>query len=217
MRRIMVCIIVLAFVFSCEKQQEKEIIKKKNEVNKLTSITKSVAPKYTILQNNDMSTASAKRLQVKLRVEKNLDEKEIRAICDELIPNYKIQKYDAVIFHFYLPDSDIKGSYTAGMAEWAPNGDWGKAGTVASGDYSEHMISIKISEPVTWKDKTGIPLEKRKKIYYELVAEEDRLYAMGVKDRSSKANSAIAKKYNLTIQQVKDIGSEGLLNNWPMP
>ncbi|HEX9973171.1 MAG TPA: hypothetical protein VGD14_13960, partial [bacterium] len=73
------------------------------------------------------------------------------------------------------------------------------------------------SEPVTFEDKTGIPLEKRKKIYYDIVAEEDRLYAMGAKDRSSKANSAIAKKYKLTIQQIREIRVEGSLNSWPIP
>ncbi len=212
MRKLIFSILVLAFIFSCEKKQDK-----KNEVNEFSSYVKGVAPQYTILQSNDMSTANAKRLQVKLRVEKNLNEKEIKVICDELIPNYKIQKYDAVIFHFYLPNSDIKGSYTAGMAEWAPIGDWGQAGSANSRDYSTYMISMKTIEPVALEDKTGISLEKRKKIFYELVVEEDRLYGLGVKDRPSKVNSAIAKKYNLTIQQVEDIRTEGSINNWPIP
>lgn len=214
MKKLIILILGIIIFISCRGKSEKE-----NDIQKTTPVvTKEiVVPHHTIIQENDKSFQSAKRLQVKLRVQEVLAEEEIKAICNKLIPKYKILKYNAIIFHFYLPDSDINGTFTAGMAEWAPYGNWSQAGNMKKGDYSKYSLSIKVSKPVAWEDKTDIPIEKRKKIFYDIVAEEDRLYDLGVKSRSSKAASTIAKKYNLTVEQVKKIGSEGVVKNWPMP
>jgi hypothetical protein len=49
---------------------------------------------------------------------------------------------------FYLPDSDLTGFYTAGKAEWAPYGDWGRAGDVPTGDYSKHELRVTVGTAV---------------------------------------------------------------------
>ena len=48
-----------------------------------------------------------------------------------------------------------------------------------------------------------------------MVAEEDKLH--GTQNYTQKARENIAKKYNLTIEKVKNIAIEGNVNNWPMP
>jgi len=172
MKKPIIFLFGIIIIISCEKKTEQ-----KKVTQKITpTVSEEIAvPQYTIVQENDISFQSAKRLQVKLRVQKILAEEEIKAICNKLIPKYKISRYNAVVFHFYLPDSDIKGTFTAGMAEWAPYGNWSQAGNMKEGDYSKHSLSIQVSKPVSWVDKTDIPIEKRKKIFYDLVTEEDRL------------------------------------------
>lgn len=65
------------------------------------------------------------------------------------------------------------------------------------------------------EDKTEISLSLKKQIFYDLVAEEDKLH--GTQNYTQKARENIAQKYKLTIEQIKNIAIEGNVNNWPMP
>ncbi len=214
MKNLSILLLGIIVIISCEKKSENG----NKPLKQIPAVTEKIpVPQYTIVQENDISYASIKRLQIKLRVQNVLAEEEIKAVCTTLIPKYKDLKYIAVSFEFYLSDSDIKGAFTAGMAEWAPYGNWSQAESINKGDYSKHSLSITVSKPVSWVDRTNIPIEKRKKIFYDLVAEEDRLFALGEKDHSLKARKTIVNKYNLTIEQLKKIAFEGIEKDWPMP
>lgn len=190
----------------------------KENTEKINSQKPANIQKYEVIETEDMSYNDIKRIRLKIEVDHVLSEDEIEYISQEKIIKFKDNHISAAMFYFYLSGSDIKGNYNAGMAEWAPFGDWSKAGDVKSGDYTKHIIKIKTSEIIAWEDKTSIPIEKRKKIFFELAAEEDRLYNQGVKgNRTDIAINNIAEEYNITVEQVKEIRSEGLAKNWPIP
>lgn len=209
----LILITCLFVVFSsCDKKHDN------NKVKVQTEAIKGSIPNYTIIKSENMSDNFSKRFRIKVQVNKVLSENELKLIGNELIPEFMNKKYKAVMVYFYKTGTDINGSYNAGMIEWGPYGSWSEANSVQSGDYSKHSMKVTISKEIKLEDKTGIPIAQRKKIFYEIVLEEDRLYNQGVKsNRSQKAAEKIAKKYNITIEQVKKIGSEGVLKDWPMP
>ena len=63
----------------------------------------------------------------------------------------------------------------------------------------------------------GLPLAVKKRIFYNLVKEEDRLYNDGLGNVAARARSNIAKEYDLDEEIISWIGIEGLNKDWPMP
>ena len=176
-------------------------------------------PQYSILKIEDVSSPNAKRLRVRALVDSVLNENQIRAICNEIIKkeSYKKNGYKAVQFLFYIPDTDINGQFTSALAEWAPNGIWADAAKMNNGDYSAHKLKVELAKKVEWTDKTGLADEKKREIFYQLVVVEDSLFNVGAKNISEKSHKIIAKKYNLTLEDVDEIAIEGQIKNWPIP
>ena len=57
----------------------------------------------------------------------------------------------------------------------------------------------------------GVPVETRRRIFYELVQLEDR----GIKQPQN--TQMIARKFRVKEAAVKEITNEGLARGWPMP
>ncbi|NQT84619.1 hypothetical protein HQ563_16490 [bacterium] len=90
-----------------------------------------------------MSYGKVVRLQYRVRTSRAPTEGELRAICNRIIKREKERKpHNALSFLFYLPDTDPHGFFTAGKAEWAPDGIWGDAAKMATGDYSRHKLAV---------------------------------------------------------------------------
>ena len=176
-------------------------------------------PQYSIVKTEDVSSRDAKRLRVRASVDTLLDETQVRAICNEIIEknSYKKNGYKAVQFLFYLPDTDINGQFTSALAEWAPNGIWADAAKMDNGDYSAYKLKIEIAKKVEWTDKTGLTSEKKREIFYQLVVVEDSLFNVGAEGVSKKSHNIIAKRYNVSLENVDEIVKEGLLKSWPIP
>jgi len=58
---------------------------------------------------------------------------------------------------------------------------------------------------------TNLSEETRKQIFYDLVAAQDS----GVGDE--KAYEIVAKEYDITVEVVREIATEGVVKGWPMP
>lgn len=100
---------------------------------------------YRTLGIWDASWDEVVRLQYIVRVSREPTEGELRAICNRIIEREKQRKpHNALCFLFFLPgtETDQKFVFTAGKAEWAPDGVWGTAGTVKAGDYSRHRLVV---------------------------------------------------------------------------
>jgi len=170
---------------------------------------------YKIAREEDLSYRGIVRLVFRVQVAEPVTEAKLRAICKEIIAQQKrIKPHNAISFFFYLPGSDVRRFYTAGKGDWAPDGKWEKAGDVRTGDYSRHKLAIKVGGAlgaVPESAKTALPEELRRKIFYDLVAAQDR----GVGD--FKAYEMIAKQYEVKVEVVKKIAIEGIKRGWPMP
>jgi len=180
---------------------------------------KASIPSYTIIKVEDISSSNAKRLRVKVSIDSLLNEENIKLICNDIInsKSYKKNGIMAIVFFFYLPNTNVNSGYSAALAEWAPNGKWADAAIVKGGNYSQHKFLIKLAEKVDWNDKSGIAVEKRREIFYNLVVVEDSLNSVNAKDISKKSHSIIARKYKVPISVVDDIANEGLIKSWPIP
>ena len=175
-----------------------------------------VLPKYQIVEIEDVSFSKIKRYSVRIRVENILKSKEIESISQQIIEELKVSKScNAITLFFYLPDSDTNGLYTAGKAVWAPYGDWSRANEVKTGDYKKHKLLLFPGNAVGLDSEKikvkGIAKEKKKKIFFDLVATQDS----GVDD--NEAFIVIAKKYGIEVDIIKKIAMEGIVQGWPMP
>ncbi len=109
-----------------------------------------VAPvTYTVADREDVSTGAVVRILYRVGVGRPLTEETLRRIAQEIIDDETAEgDVNAIRFFFYLPGTDVTGTYTAGKADWAPEGDWASADTVEAGDYSRHELgAIDIVSP----------------------------------------------------------------------
>ena len=96
---------------------------------------------YEIAAREDVSFGAVVRIVYRVEVSGPLTEEELGRIAQEIIDDETDQQdVNAIGFFFYLPGTDTNSIYTAGVADWAPDGDWAKADTVQSGDYSGHEL-----------------------------------------------------------------------------
>ena len=101
----------------------------------------NAAVTYEIAQREDVSFGATVRIVYRVTVSGPLSEADLRAVSEEIIEDEtSSQDVNAIGFFFYLPDTDTNSVYTAGKADWAPDGDWAKADTVQAGDYSSHEL-----------------------------------------------------------------------------
>jgi hypothetical protein len=175
----------------------------------------SAISKYEIVSIKNVSYGNVKRYDVRVRVEHMLSSTELKRVSEVIIEELKVkQPHNALALLYYLPDSDTNGFYTAGKAEWAPYGDWSRADEVRTGNYSRHALKLFPGNATGLDPKIrvpGLPIETKKKIFFELVAAQDR----GV--GANKAYGIIANKFDIDESTVHKIADEGIANGWPMP
>ncbi len=198
---------------------ESRVISLQSQVKRLARAPakrKKVQLDYQIAKIEDVSYAGVVRLQYRIRVSEKLTEAELRDICNIVIAQQKkVRPHNAITFFFYLPGSDTDRHFTAGQADWAPNGKWEDAGTVKTGDYSRHQLLVKVGSALGQVPEaevvTSMPVSKRMKIFHDLVEAQDK----GVGDE--KAYDVIAKKYGIDVSTARKVGVEGAMKGWPMP
>jgi len=96
---------------------------------------------YDIAEREDISIGPCIRINYRVRVSGPLTEPELRRIAQEIIDDETGNNdVNAIGFGFYLPGTDTTSYYTAGKADWAPDGEWGTACDVDTGDYSRHKL-----------------------------------------------------------------------------
>lgn len=94
-------------------------------------------PDYEIVKVNDLSMGGIKRYSLHV-VTKVLDSKQLKQVGISAIDNLKEKKtFNAVIVYINDYEEYINDGYSLGKIEYAPSGDWNKAGDVETGDYTE--------------------------------------------------------------------------------
>jgi len=101
--------------------------------------------KYKVLQRQDISFGTTKRLLLRVRLSRRADGGELRRIAEEIIAaETRRLPVNAIGLLFYLPGTGPGGAYTAGSVDWAPEGLWEKADEVKSGNYSRHGYTVEV-------------------------------------------------------------------------
>lgn len=132
---------------------------------------------------------------------------------------------NAIRLYFWAAeDSYERGEEYRGCICWAPNGNWGEADLVRTGDYSTHsfrLISNRTDRPIALRPwPKAVLLESTKKeIFYNLVKEQDKtsLWDPELNEKNQKAKEDIAREYGITMGQLNEIIHEGVMEKWPTP
>ncbi len=103
---------------------------------------------FEIVQREDVSFGATVRIVYRVTVSAPISEADLSAISEHIIETEtSSQDVNAIGFLFFLAGTDTNSVYTAGKADWAPDGDWARADTVQAGDYSSHELgAIEIVE-----------------------------------------------------------------------
>ena len=179
---------------------------------------------YSIVEKKDNKVLTGVRLVIRVQVSREATESELLNIGEQIIRQEKGRRpINAIELFYYLPDTETSGSYTAGKAVWAPNGDWGAAYSTPPGDYSKHKHVVTAGNALagTWKYRTAaeVPEATRRRIFYDLIAAEDKLTKKNrfSRDTQRAAHEEVAGSYGLDYDTVSKIWGEGLVKGWRMP
>ncbi len=170
-------------------------------------------PDYKIASVEDTSIGSVGRLRYRIRLSRAASEQELRTISRSIINAAPPQNGLDILY--YLPESSVEGGYTAGKADWWPNGDVADAAGVRPGDYSLHKLEIHtgsfagpIPEP---KVSANLSLSTRQQIFFEAVQLEDRAY-----DREQ-MHRTLGSSHQISPEAIDEILLQGAVSGWPMP
>jgi len=108
---------------------------------------KAAIPTYQIAEQKDISHANAVRLSIRVVVLSDITEQGVKEVAGDVVKKItKSQDVNAIGIFMYDRIEDAYGAYTVASVDWAPYGDWARAGEVKTGDYSKHQFSYEIAE-----------------------------------------------------------------------
>ena len=192
--------------------------------------------KYKLLRSNNIDVSQwknylgAKRTQYDIEVSANTGDKEIKIILKQAVKDLsKKRKVDGLSVQLYLKNTNLPYA----IAEWAPEGKWGKVERGKLKSIFKTSIQIyperrpKKSSNVK---KFSLSLAKRKIIYREISQSQKRTRQIAyhkypddfmkefdhMTELDKKYEKKICYKYNITDKQKSSIIAEGALNNWPL-
>lgn len=195
--------IISAFVSSDQNRQRRP-------APKPSSRPPTSLPNHTVISTEDVSYANVARKSYRVRVSRELTRNELQAISTKIITEATSrEKINAIAIYFFLPGSDPSGAFTAGKATWAPAGDWSKAAT----DLAPKLV-IQAGSAMGSVSKDAIvalPLVRKQEVFRQIVRYQDQ----GMDGNQS--YTAAAKRFNITVEQARNISTEGVVKGWPMP
>lgn len=116
-------------------------IGEKIEISKLYktfNLLKEYNPVYKLERDNDISYANVKRRKVLITVPPGLSKKDLEMnIKYAVIETYKTHRPHAISVLAYKKGTNINSIFTAGRCEFAPFGDWARAGETEDLEYFE--------------------------------------------------------------------------------
>jgi len=188
---------------------------------------------YTIEEVEDISFSGCERRKVTLRTTRRLTETEVKTLAETIV-NQIIEDDNVNAIVIFMYDTEhTSGPYTLASVGWAPYGEWAKAKDVKTGDYSKHMYKIEMAQerPPEPKMVGGLPVEKAKEYFKEIVAAEDRAwddivteYPNGITEEAidclrtleEEYRKKVYEKYGVTKEQDTEITITAMQQMWPL-
>lgn len=154
--------------------------------------------KYRIASTKDVSFPTVKRYVYNVVVTGEPTKAELTEIAYAVFEEAKKRTpFNALSVVFYDYECLIYHGIVMGSADFAPDGDWGKAMDVKTGDYSTMKIDNQIEEPY-WPNAVT---EKEAEIYADF---ETALFKDATVDEDVVA-SEFAEKYGMTEKEFHDL------------
>jgi hypothetical protein len=123
-------------------------------------------PAYRVVATEDISMRAVRRLQVRVSLPEHYSRNAVEQVAQAVVADMtKSQPVNAISILFYGPGTSTVGVYDVARVEWAPNGQWGDAGSVEAGDYATFRYSVSYNAPappptasptLTPSNKTGL-------------------------------------------------------------
>lgn len=157
---------------------------------------------YEIAEKNDIHLGNTKRYSWEVVVKEKVNVKQLEELSKKIIEIAKNEKpFNAIVIGFYDYEEYIGTGYTLGKIEYAPEGDWGKAGTVKTGEYDKMDYKYSLREKDWGKQLTREEV-KVYKAWKDLFYEKD----MGseLPDEDEVINE-IAKGFDIEAEEVNAI------------
>ncbi len=100
-------------------------------------------PEYTVVAEEDLSYSAIMRWQVRAQTTGGISKEEIDALARDIVDCVKSEReVNAISIFLYRYGDDANSTYTIASIDYAPYGEWSRAGEVETGDYSSHEYDI---------------------------------------------------------------------------
>jgi len=168
---------------------------------------------YKIVSSDALDYALAstqkkiKRKLFRIQLLKKMTDAELKQISEDIVK--ETYGMDAIAVLYYLPDTDLSGPFTAGKATWAPDGRWEDAAKPVAKKFVVEYGSVDDCLDAT--SVVDLPAEAKQAIYTKLIRSSE----VEGKDETQ-TRAGLARENGITVQQVKQIKTEGIYKNWPM-
>ena len=150
---------------------------------------------YRVIDMVPMHVGGAKRYEHRIVVDEKVTTKQLKDIADEVIKKAKgSDPFNAIVINFYDYEDYAGSSPTLGKVEYAPYGDWSKAGEVKTGDYSSMKATYKLLE----KDWNNRLTQEEVEIYR---AWKDRIEEGMDEDE---AIEEVAGQHSISVEEVNN-------------
>lgn len=198
-----------------------------------------VAASYRVLPgergNDDLSTGDRRRFSRDITVPRDATDEQIRATLEVAMEEFQRLHPEAthlVVMAWW--EGAETGSYGAyAKITGAPGGDWAAApGSAPMALSTELPMGWRPSDTAVPATEFGLAVEQRMKIFREIIAAERRATSDADErispEKDVKGNAALwseltetyknelAERHSLTREQLDQIGSEGVTQQWPM-
>jgi hypothetical protein len=176
-----------------------------------------VLPAYTIASVEDVSIGTVKRYTYHVVVTENPTVGDLATIADKVIEKAKSERpFNSLIVGFYDYPQYIGSGYIFGKVEYAPNGDWGAAKDVSTGDYST-MRPVRDLEARDWSKRLTSEEVKVWAAWQGEYSKRDAALPPGDMTGVDEArlSSDIGKKFGLSAGQVDTILDKQM--RWQFP
>jgi len=206
---------------------EYEILKVEDQSRK--ALGKKSLSQYQATEIENLPTN--KRMLYRIVFSKYLTENLVKPTVEKIIKKLASDDVDIdeMILWLYSDQEISDGPYDIGTAIWAPNGKLGNVdANIAQNNNREsykieYLLKSNLDQYLTQKldssDKFGYTVEERKQIFKEIVEAEDKAFKYDETEQDRRVKefkSKILNKYNISIEQLKEVAREGQDKYWPL-
>lgn len=169
---------------------------------------------YELIAAENLSSKSSAKKQLKYKVifTEDLNKEKIKPTIENIITQITSEDNDVdeVILWFYSDKNMINESFDIGSAVWAPYGELGNVDSkiaihnIRNNYKIKYTIIENLDEYMKNKENVkkiyNIGLEKRKKIFRDIIAAEDRVYGFQDIENQKVLNDALSKTGGLNAE-----------------